>query len=65
MNKWLEILLGLILIIVPIVLAWYSQNWGIWNFWGAAWTFFKGGLFWLILMIGVLFVLLGLSDLKG
>ncbi|NCO11736.1 hypothetical protein CO038_02170 [Candidatus Pacearchaeota archaeon CG_4_9_14_0_2_um_filter_39_13] len=65
MNKWSELLLGLILIIIPIVIAWYSQSWPGWDFWSAAGTFFKGGLFWFIVIIGVLFVLLGISDLKG
>lgn len=64
MNKWTELLSGVLLIIIPIVVAFYSQNWGAWNFWTAAGTFFKGGLFWFIVMIGVLFVLLGISDLK-
>ena len=65
MNKWSELLVGLILIIVAIVVAWYSQTWGSWNFWNAAGQFFKGGLFWMIVMIGALFVVLGISDLKG
>ncbi len=60
----MELLVGLILVIVPIVVAFYSQTWGIWNFWAAAGEFFKGGLFWFIIMIGVLFILLGISDLK-
>ena len=65
MDKWSELLVGLILVIVPIVVAFYSQAWGLWNFWGAAWAFLKGGLFWVIIMMGVLFILLGISDLKG
>ena len=69
MNKWAEIIIGLILIIVPIVLAFYSQNWTILNkslnFWNAAWIFLKGGIFWFIVMIGLLFVLLGISDLRS
>lgn len=64
MNKWLELLVGLILVVVPIVVAWYSQSWGAWDFWNAAGVFFKGGLFWLIVGIGALFILLGISDLK-
>ena len=64
MNKWTELLLGLILIIAPILVAFYSQTWGAWNFWTAAGMFFKGGLFWALVMVGVLFVLLGISDLK-
>lgn len=65
MNKWAELLLGLILIVLAIVIAWYSQGWGIWNFWSAAGEFFKGGLFWFVVMIGALFVMLGISDLKN
>jgi len=65
MNKWSELLLGLILVIVPIVVAFYSQTWGAWNFWAAAGEFFKGGVFWFVTMIGALFILLGISDLKG
>ncbi len=64
MNKWIEILLGLILVIAPILIAFYSQAWGLWNFWGPAWAFLKGGVFWFVVMIGVLFIILGLSDLK-
>jgi len=70
MNKWTEIILGLILVIVPIVVAWYSwvTPWTLagisFNFWTPAWNFLKGGIFWFILMIGVLFILLGISDLK-
>jgi hypothetical protein len=64
MNKWLELLLGLILVIASVVLMWYSSGWGIWNFKHAAWEFLKGGVFWFVLMIGVLFIILGISDLK-
>lgn len=65
MNKWMELLLGLILVIGAILVAFYSQGWGMWNFWSAAWTVLKGGVFWGIVMIGALFILLGISDLKG
>lgn len=65
MNKWLELLAGLILVIGAILIAFYSQNWGIWNFWNASWETLKGGVFWAILGIGGLFILLGISDLKG
>ena len=64
MNKWTELLSGVLLIIIPIIIAFYSQTWGAWNFWSAAGVFFKGGLFWFVVMIGALFVLLGISDLK-
>jgi hypothetical protein len=65
MNKWAELLVGLILIIIPIIIAFYSQTWGIWNFWAAAGQFFLGGLFWLIVLIGILFILLAISDMKS
>jgi hypothetical protein len=60
MNKWLELLLGLILVLVPIY-AWITNFWG---FGDAALSFLKGGLVWLVLLIGLLFIVLGISDLK-
>ena len=69
MNKWSELLLGLILVIGAIVIAFYSQSWFAWgvslNFWTSAWMVLKGGIFWGIVMVGILFILLGISDLKG
>ena len=71
MNKWIELIFGLILLIGAILIAWYSSL-GPWtlfgkdlNFLHAAWIFFKGGLFWFVVMIGLLFIMLGISDLKG
>ncbi|MAE49624.1 hypothetical protein CMI48_02230 [Candidatus Pacearchaeota archaeon] len=66
MNKWSEIILGLILVILPIYLAFYSASW--WpsvNFWAAAGQFFLGAVFWSIVGLGALFILLGISDLKN
>jgi hypothetical protein len=60
MNKWLEILVGLILVLAPIY-AWLIN---FWNFGEAALNFFKGGLIWIILLIGILFLVLGITDLK-
>ncbi len=64
MNKWAELLFGLILVIVPIVIAFYSLEWGIWDFGRPAWAFLKGGVFWCLVGTGALFILLGISDLK-
>ena len=66
MNKWLEILFGLILLNGVVLLAWYSGEWwgSFWNFKHATWEFFKGGLVWAGIMVGLLFILLGISDLK-
>ena len=67
MNKWSELLVGLIFMIVPIVVAFYSADWwgATWDFWSAAGVVFKGGLLWMLVGIGTLFILLGISDLKG
>lgn len=61
MNKWLELLIGLILVVIPIILA--TVTWPSW--WTSALEFLKGGIFWGIVGIGALFILLGISDLKG
>ena len=63
MNKWTEIFFGLILVIVPVIVAFYSADWfgQCWDFWGPAGAVFKGGLFWFIVGIGALFILLGIS----
>jgi len=68
MNKWIELLFGLILLNGAILVAWYSENWALFehsfNFLTPAWIVFKGGLFWFVVMIGLLFIMLGISDLK-
>lgn len=61
MNKWIELLLGLILVIAAIYV------WGI-NYLGlgaAALNFLLGGIVWFVIGIGALLILLGISDLKG
>jgi hypothetical protein len=70
MNKWLEIFVGLILLVAMIWIAWASSAYS-WILFGknldflhAAWIFLKGGIFWLVISIGILLVLLGISDLK-
>ena len=65
MNKWLELLVGLVLVIVAILLWAYTSGVGFWDFGTAAWEVLKGGVVWFILGIGALFILLGISDLKG
>lgn len=66
MNKWIKILMGVILLNGVILLTWYSGEWfgSFWNFKHAAWEFFKGGLVWIFIMIGLVFIVLGISDLK-
>ncbi|MBU2053194.1 MAG: hypothetical protein ABIJ14_00890 [Nanoarchaeota archaeon] len=60
MNKWLEILIGLILIILSV----YAWGMNLWGFGTAAIEFLKGGIIWIILMMGFLFIILGISDIK-
>ena len=60
MNKWIELLVGLILVIVPIVLA--LLVWPTW--WTSALEFLVGGIFWFLVGMGLLFILLGISDIK-
>jgi len=59
MNKWLELLLGLVIVVGTIVVSLQYPTMGI-----AAWEFFKGGLIWFVGLIGLLFLLLGISDLR-
>jgi len=70
MNKWLELLGGLILLIGAILIAWYSSaySWVLFgkdlNFLHSAWIFLKGGIFWFVIMIALLLILLGINDIK-
>jgi len=71
MNKWVELLIGLILVTGMIWVAWASSAYS-WTLFGkdldflhAAWIFLKGGVFWLVTGIGILFILLGISDIKN
>ena len=63
MNKWLEILLGLILVVGAIYVAWLTPFWG--GMGSAALEFLKGGIVWFVILIGLLFLMLGISDLKN
>ena len=63
MNKWLELLIGLIFITAAI--AEWGLNYTGLNFGTAALEVLKGGIVWFVIMVGLLFILLGISDLKG
>ena len=60
MNKWIELLLGIILIAAPIMVALAYTSWG-----SAALTFLMGGLVVLVFLIGIMFVMLGISDFSN
>ncbi|MEK6817513.1 MAG: hypothetical protein AABX80_01805 [Nanoarchaeota archaeon] len=60
MNKFISILFGLILLAVGVYGAFGLLSWG-----EAALSFLKGGIVWLVLLIGLILVILGISDLKN
>jgi hypothetical protein len=65
MNKWLEILIGLLILIGVILFGWKSVEWGsFWNFRHAAWEFLKGGVIWMVALVGFVLVILGINDLR-
>jgi hypothetical protein len=60
MNKWIELLVGLVLVLAAVI-AWIV------NFWGmgaAALELLKGGIIWAVIAVGLLFLILGISDLR-
>ena len=63
MNKWIKILLGLILLVVPLYLIFPASplhTWGI-----AALELIKGFVTIFILLIGIILITLGIIDLKN
>lgn len=61
MNKWIEILIGLVLLVVPIALVFPGmplESWG-----QDAISFLKGGITWVVILVGLLLVILGINDL--
>ena len=60
MNKFIGILIGLIFLLVPIY-AWIVDFAG---FGASALTFLQGGIMWLLLLVGAVSLLIGLSSLK-
>jgi hypothetical protein len=60
MNKFLGILIGLVFLLVPIY-AWIVDFAG---FGTSALTFLKGGIVWMLLLIGATSLLIGLTSLK-
>lgn len=62
MNKWTELFVGLILIVVAVA-EWGLNSTGL-DFGVAALEVLKGGVVWFVIMMGLLFIMLGISDLK-
>ena len=70
MNKGVELLIGLSLVIGTILITWVSSayNWILFgknfNFLYPTWIFLKGGIFWFIILIGLILIILGINDLR-
>lgn len=63
MNRWIKILLGLIVLIVPLYLivpGMPLENWGV-----ATWELIKGGITLTVLLTGIVLIVLGISELKN
>ena len=60
MNKFIGILIGLILLLVPIY-EWIIDFAGMGT---AALSFLKGGIMWVLLLIGAVSLVVGLNSLK-
>ncbi|MBT4257926.1 hypothetical protein HOD88_01960 [archaeon] len=60
MNKWLELLIGLILLVGGI----YVWGTNLAGFGMATLSFLKGGIMWGVLFAGLALIILGISDLK-
>jgi energy-converting hydrogenase Eha subunit C len=62
MNRWFELILGLILLLGTIALVFPGmplQSWGV-----SALSFLKGGLVWIVALAGLILIILGISEIK-
>ena len=62
MNKWLKILIGLILVVAVLLLATPGMALASWG--AAAWTLIKGGITVLVAIAGIILIILGITELK-
>lgn len=62
MNKWLELILGLILLAGTIALVFPGMPLETWG--AAALTVLKGGLVWIVALVGLVLIILGISEMK-
>ena len=61
MNKLIEILFGLILLVVAI----YAWGINLWGFGNAALAVLQGAIIWIVLLTGIILVFLGINDLRN
>jgi hypothetical protein len=64
MNKYFEIIIGLVLLVIPIIVSFGVFGTPTWGFGEAALVVLKGGIVWGLILLGLLFLILGISDLK-
>ncbi|MBU2562699.1 MAG: hypothetical protein KKF68_03500 [Nanoarchaeota archaeon] len=62
MNKWIKLLLGLVVVVGAIYFSWGIND--LFGLGSSALIVLKGGLVWFAIMMGLLLVMLGVSDLK-
>jgi hypothetical protein len=61
MNKWLQLFVGLILLLGGI----YVWGMNFYNFGTAALNLLKGGIMWVVLLVGLVLIILGINSLKN
>jgi len=60
MDKYVSIVLGLILMLIPI----YLSIANVWQIGTAALILLKGGIAWIVLLVGLVLIMTGLMGLK-
>jgi hypothetical protein len=62
MNKWLELLIGLVLLVGAIALVFPGMPLASWG--KDAMVLLRGGLTWIVIIGGLILIVLGISELK-
>ncbi|MFH1503432.1 MAG: hypothetical protein ABIE36_02135 [Candidatus Diapherotrites archaeon] len=62
MNKWLELFVGLILLVGAITLVFPGMPLASWG--RDALVLLKGGLTWIVILAGIILIVLGISEIK-
>jgi hypothetical protein len=62
MNKWLELFIGLVLLVGAIALVFPGMPLASWG--KDALVLLKGGLTWIVVIAGLILIILGISELK-
>ncbi len=63
MNKWIKIILGLLILVLSLYLILPGMplsHWGL-----AAWELIKGGITILVVLIGLILIVMGIEDLRN